>query len=86
MTILIVLFIWWTSPRPVNPDTQHVIVTSGTLQSMTVSDDGRSGQIWINAPRECATIDWSARTMGGTYLHTIRSWRDGCDKFYVPLL
>ena len=85
MTLLIVLFLWWTSPRPIDPTTQRVIVTGGALQSMTVTSDGYSGGVWIDAPIECATIDWSARTTDGTYLHTVRTWRDGCHKMYMPL-
>ena len=85
MIVLIVLFIWWTSPRPVDAATQRVHVTSGELRSMTVSDDGLSGAIEIDAPRECAVIDWSARTTDGISLHTVRAWRDGCDKTYLPV-
>lgn len=80
MIVLVILFIWWTAPQPVDVDTQRISITGGTLRSMTVADDGQSGVIEIDAPIECATIDWAARTTGGTYLHTIRSWRDGCEK------
>lgn len=86
MIILIVLFIWWSSPHPVAPDTQRVIVTGGELQSMTVSNDGLSGAIWIDAPIECASIDWTARTVSGVTLHTNHTWRDECTKVYVPLV
>lgn len=85
MIILMVLFIWWTSPQPILVDSQRLVVTGGTLRSMDVSSDGRSGVIEIDAPRECAAIDWAARTTGGTYLHTIRAWRDGCEKVYLPV-
>jgi len=84
MIVLIVLFIWWTSPHPVDVTTQHVTITGGTLQSMTVSDDGYSGTIWIDAPIECASIDWTSRTISGVTLHTKHAWRDGCYKTYIP--
>lgn len=85
MIILITLFIWWTSPRPIDVTTQRVHITSGELRSMTVSDNGLSGAIEINALRECAAIDWSARTTDGITVHTVRAWRDGCDKTYLPV-
>ena len=85
MIILIVLFIWWTSPQPVVADTQRITVTGGVLRSTTISDDGRSGVIEIDAPRECATIEWSIRTTGGSTFRSIRNWRDECDKTYLPV-
>lgn len=85
MIILVVLFLWWSSPQPVDAATQRVTITGGTLQSMTVNTDGMSGAVWIDAPRECATIDWTARTMSGVTLHTKRAWRDGCYTVYLPL-
>ena len=84
MIILIVLFIYWTSPQPIDASSQQVTVTGGTLRHMEVADNGRSGVVEIEAPIVCATIDWSARTVGGTSLHTMRAWRDGCYKAYIP--
>lgn len=86
LAILSDYFIWWTSPRPIVPESIQVVVTGGALVGLMVASDGKSGEVRARAQRECLTIDWSARTIDGTYLHTVRSWRDGCDKFYLPLL
>ena len=83
--LLIALFIWWTSPQPIDPATQQLRITGGAIQSMTVSADGRSGSVWIVASRECTTIDWSARTISGGGLRTLRAWRDECEKVYLPV-
>ena len=85
MIILITLFIWWTSPRPIDITTQQIHVTGGNIRSATISDDGLSGTIEIDAPRECAVVDWSARTTDGIFFRSIRAWRDECDKVYLPV-
>lgn len=85
MIILIALFIWWSSPRPVDPASVQVVVTGGALNRSVTALGGLSGEVWIDAPRECATIEWSAKTTDGVGLRTVRAWYDGCDKFYIPL-
>jgi hypothetical protein len=85
LIILIALFIWWSSPRPVDPTTVQVVVTGGTLTRSVTYLGGSSGEVWIDAPRECATIEWRAKTTDGVGLRTVKAWVDDCDKFYVPL-
>lgn len=86
MIILIALFLSWSSPRPIDPATVQITVTGGTLNRTVLFLGNSSGEVWIDAPIECATIDWRAKTPDGTTLHTVQSWRDGCKKFYLPVL
>jgi hypothetical protein len=85
MIILIALFLWWASPRPVDPATVQVTVTGGVLTRTTTFLGGASGEVWIDAPRECASITWEAKTKDGVGLRTVQTWYTGCDKLYLPL-
>lgn len=86
LIILIILFVLWSSPQPIQPDTQRVVITNGTLQTLEVNSDGRSGSIWIEAPNECASIDWTAKTISGITLRSIHSWRADCIRLFVPMM
>ena len=86
LILLIALFLSWTSPRPIDPASVQITITGGALNHAVTFLGNSSGEAWIDAPRECATIDWTAKTRDGVTLHTIHAYRDGCDKFYVPLL
>lgn len=85
MIILIALFLWWSSPRPIDPTTVQVTVTGGTLTRTTTALGGLSGEVWVAAERECVTIEWTARTQDGVGLRTYRAWWEGCHKVYLPL-
>ncbi len=85
LIILIALFLWWASPRPIDPATIQVTVTGGVLTRTPTALGGLSGEVWIDAPSECATIEWTAKTTDGIGLRTYHAWWDGCNKFYLPL-
>ncbi len=85
MIVLMALFLWWASPRPVDTQSARVTVTGGTLSHTNTALGGLSGEVWIIAERECATITWEAKTKDGVGLRTSKAWWDGCHKVYLPL-
>ncbi len=78
-------FVLWSFPQKVDLQTAVVRVSGGTLRSIAVSADGRSGQINATAARDCITIEWSIRSVSGLTFRGSKAWLRDCAHLYIPI-
>lgn len=74
----------WTSPEPIKPQTMQYWATGGSVEASIVAPDGKSGEIHVEAPRACLSMEVRVENIAGEIIHVQQTLRDGCYRVYVP--
>jgi hypothetical protein len=76
----------WHSPQPIDPSSIEATTTAGRVTTYITADGGLLGWVYVEAERDCLTVEVSMRSVTGIASHTVKSWQAACDRVYLPIV